>query len=50
VSEVSVCWLSGGEAFISPDPGLAHNDDVFSLSEWFSAEVDWLKENLGVVG
>ena len=50
MSEVSVCWLSGGEALVGPDPGLAHDDNVLSLSEWVSAVVNWLKENLGVVG
>jgi len=50
VSEVSVCWLSGGEALVSPDPGLAHNDDVLTFSEWVSAVVYWLEEDLRVVG
>jgi hypothetical protein len=50
MSEVSVCWLLLGEVLISPDPGLAHDDDVVTFSKRVSAVEDWLQDNLGVVG
>jgi hypothetical protein len=33
VSEVSVCRLLVGEVFVSPDVGIAEDDDVVSSSE-----------------
>jgi len=50
MSEVGVGRLHVDEVLISPDPGLAHDDDVVSFSEGVSAVEDWLQDDLGVVG
>jgi len=46
VSKVSVSRLLMCEFLISPDPSVAHDNDVILFPEWVSAEEDWSQDDL----
>jgi len=49
VSEVCVSWLQGGECLISPNVGLAHNNNVAVFSEGVWVEGYSLEDDFRIV-